>query len=471
MMLQKKHILTTILFSAVALEPSFAEDSVATPADQQPVTTEQTASIQVEQQANLEKLQQVTQGIKLVFPEKLAEIYAARNFAPIWQDEKAKQLFLRDYALLGLTNISKDVKEQLAQLKQLDSNSLAADILITDSWLNYLNYAENVSSNAQNWLYDSYRYSAKLPKDELISAWLAAVAQQQLFAFVEKYNQPNQRYIHTAQAVVAGLQQQTLDNATLAKLAINLQRLRFIPDFHTGIFVNIPTYHLHYYRDGKEVLDSRVIVGKQARKTPVMTSKLSNIVVNPPWNAPVRLINEDLIPKVRKDPSYIYRNGYTIIDSKGNTIDPYTIDWDNMTAKRFPYRLRQAPGGDSALGNFKFNMPSSDAIYLHDTPNHRLFNNKNRAISSGCVRVNKSDELATLLLTESGWTVEKKAQVLKSRKTTSVRIQSDNPVYLYYVTAWVDAQGQMHTVADIYGYDKNLTLDDTTKTLLQQYLL
>ena len=116
-------------------------------------------------------------------------------------------------------------------------------------------------------------------------------------------------------------------------------------------------------------------------------------------------------------------------------------------------------------------MPSKDAIYLHDTPNHRLFNNKNRAISSGCIRVNKSDELATLLLTEAGWSVDKKAQVLKSRKTTSVPIQSTNPVYLYYVTAWADAQGKIHTVADIYSYDQKLSLSEENKSLLQQYLL
>ncbi|EJS90278.1 hypothetical protein AAUPMB_02811, partial [Pasteurella multocida subsp. multocida str. Anand1_buffalo] len=161
-----------------------------------------------------------------------------------------------------------------------------------------------------------------------------------------------------------------MDNDKLAqlyKIAINAQRLRVIPTFDNGLFVNIPSYQLHYYRDGKLILTSKVIVGKKARKTPVLYSKLSDVVVNPPWNTPTRLINEDIIPRVRKDPSYIYRNGYTIIDSKGKTIDPYTIDWENMTAKKFPYRLRQAPG-DSALGNFKFNMPSSDAIYLHDTP-------------------------------------------------------------------------------------------------------
>ena len=115
--------------------------------------------------------------------------------------------------------------------------------------------------------------------------------------------------------------------------------LRILPVFQNGIFVNIPSYQLTYYRDGEVVLNSRVIVGKSERKTPVMFSRLSNVVVNPPWNAPTRLINEDIIPKVRKDPSYIYRNGYTIIDGNGNTIDPYTIDWENMTAKKFPYRF------------------------------------------------------------------------------------------------------------------------------------
>lgn len=469
-MLLKKHVLTTMFLSSLMISSAFAEENGTENKNNQ---EESTVAVVTEDQTQVQllKLKEVMKDVQLVFPEKLAEIYAARDFSPIWQDENVKNQFLQDYALLGLTNVSNDVKAQLERLSHVEKNSLAADILVTDSWLNYLNYVSNVRSNAQNWLYDSYRYRAQLPSDEVINAWLDAVSQQQLAAFVAKFDQVNHRYAQTKKAILSELTKSTADNNVLAKLAINLQRLRFIPDFETGIFVNIPTFQLHYYRNGEEILSSRVIVGKKARKTPVMMSKLSNIVVNPPWNAPVRLINEDLIPKVRKDPSYIYRNGYTIIDSKGNAIDPYTIDWENMTAKRFPYRLRQAPGGDSALGNFKFNMPSKDAIYLHDTPNHRLFNNKNRAISSGCIRVNKSDELATLLLTEAGWSVDKKAQVLKSRKTTSVPIQSTNPVYLYYVTAWADAQGKIHTVADIYSYDQKLSLSEENKSLLQQYLL
>ena len=252
------------------------------------------------------------------------------------------------------------------------------------------------------------------------------------------------------------------------KLAINAQRLRIIPDFQNGIFVNIPSYELNYYRDGQLVLNSRVIVGKDARRTPVMYSKLSNVVVNPPWNAPPRLINEDILPRVKQDPEYLARNGYSIINNKGGVVDPYSIDWESM-GRKFPYRLRQAAGDNSALGRYKFNMPSSDAIYLHDTPKRGLFTKKNRALSSGCVRVEKSDELATILLQEAGWSTDKKKRVLKSRRTTSADIQSDNPVYLYYVTAWVD-NGKLHTLPDIYGYDKMPNLNYVNWDTVRKYL-
>lgn len=278
----------------------------------------------------------------------------------------------------------------------------------------------------------------------------------------------------TADGIVGSATRAVLNNPTgkalLYKLAINAQRLKVIPDFQEGLFVNVPSYTLAYYRDGELVLTSRVIVGTKARKTPVMYSELSNLVINPPWNAPIRLINEDIIPKVRQDPSYIYRNGYTIIDSKGRSIDPYTIDWENMTSKKFPYRLRQQPGDDSALGRYKFNMPSSDAIYLHDTPRRDLFARKNRALSSGCVRVEKSDELATILLNEAGWNENRKQNTLASKRTTSVPINTKHPVYLYYVTAWVD-NNKPHYLPDIYSYDVTPNLNTINWQLISKFLL
>ncbi|TNH06922.1 L,D-transpeptidase [Testudinibacter sp. TR-2022] len=420
------------------------------------------------------------------------------------------------------------------------------DILLSDAFLNYLHYQENLKKYSTKWLYGNSGYKAALPSQLGLENWKKAITDGRLAAFVQHLAPTNKQYQQTADKVLVSLPDnmgssvtvnetlkpgvrsadvknlaillqskgflsadysanddiygdellaavkgfqakngltadgivgagtrnvlnQNLSN-NLYKLSINAQRLGLLPNKTDGIFVNIPTYQLYYYRDGQLVLQSKVIVGKKDRQTPVMYSRLSNVVVNPPWNAPVRNINQDIIPKVRQDPSYIYRKGYTIIDGQGRTIDPYTIDWENMTAKNFPYRLRQAPGGDSTLGSYKFNMPSSDAIYLHDTPSKGLFARNDRALSSGCVRVHKSDELASLLLGENGWSAERKNQVLASKKTTSANLSKRDDVYLYYVTAWVD-NGKIHTVPDIYGHDKKLAKTDVNWKAIKQILL
>ncbi|MEO9373746.1 L,D-transpeptidase family protein, partial [Pseudomonas aeruginosa] len=95
--------------------------------------------------------------------------------------------------------------------------------------------------------------------------------------------------------------------------ALNIQRLRLLPtELSTGIMVNIPAYSLVYYQNGNQVLDSRVIVGRPDRKTPMMSSALNNVVVNPPWNVPPTLARKDILPKVRNDPGYLESHGYTV---------------------------------------------------------------------------------------------------------------------------------------------------------------
>lgn len=348
------------------------------------------------------------------------------------------------------------------------AESLAHDILLTDAFLDYMYYSKNVAKSAQGWLYAMNSYKAQLPEQSQISDWISAVKNNQNLTFVKSLANNNPLYRQTVDSIATSLKQGGNSHSTLAKLAINAQRLRVIPNFNNGLFVNIPSYQVNYYRDGRLVLNSRAIVGKNERRTPVMSSKLSNVVVNPPWNAPTRLINEDIVPKVKRDPGYLERNGYSIIDSKGNTVNPYNINWATIGSK-FPYRIRQAAGDHSALGRFKFNMPSSDAIYLHDTPNHALFNKKDRALSSGCVRVDKSDELATMLLKESGWSEDKKQRVLDSKKTTSASIQATIPVYLYYVTAWIE-NGKMQSLPDIYGYDSGFNPNFVNWNTVRKYL-
>ncbi|MGP3593010.1 L,D-transpeptidase [Vagococcus sp. WN89Y] len=239
-------------------------------------------------------------------------------------------------------------------------------------------------------------------------------------------------------------------------LALNIQRLRLLPGkLSTGIMVNIPEYSLVYYLNGNQVLASKVIVGRPDRKTPMMSSALNNVVVNPPWNVPPTLARQDILPKVWNDPGYLERHGYTVLrgwNSK-EAINPWNVDWATITPSNLPFRFQQAPGATNSLGRYKFNMPSSDAIYLHDTPNHNLFQKEARALSSGCVRVNKASELANMLLQDAGWNDTRISDALKQGETRYVNIRQNIPVNLYYLTAFVGEDGRTQYRTDIYNYD------------------
>ncbi|MGX3020301.1 L,D-transpeptidase family protein [Ursidibacter sp. B-7004-1] len=413
------------------------------------------------------RIQQEIGSNHLQLPSNVAQIYATNGLELLWADKNAQKIFLKEYAVFVASGVSTKSANALQQILEMPEG-LAQDILLTDSFLDYLYYNKNVVKFANQWLYKLGSYVPKSPSEEQISAWVQAVRNNVVEQYMADLVPRNHIYQETVDRLLMMSPDDYLQNdepkkknkknkniaTSFYKLALNAQRLRLIPSFDNGLFVNIPSYQLHYFRDGKAILQSKVIVGRDERRTPVMYSKLSNIVVNPPWNVPTSIKNKDLVPKMRQDPSYVERRGYEIIDSKGNKVNPYSIDWSSYDnpRKNFPYHIRQKAGDDSALGRYKFNMPSSDAIYLHDTPNHSLFGKSNRALSSGCVRVAKSDELATLLLKEAGWSEERKRSVLASNKTTSAPIRSDNPVYLYYVTAWVEG-GKVHTLPDIYKYD------------------
>nr|WP_318382144.1 L,D-transpeptidase [uncultured Enterobacter sp.] len=239
-------------------------------------------------------------------------------------------------------------------------------------------------------------------------------------------------------------------------LALNIQRLRLLPgNMSTGIMVNIPAYSLVYYQQGTQVLASRVIVGRPDRKTPMMSSALNNVVVNPPWNVPPTLARKDILPKVWNDPGYLERHGYTVLRgwNSNEAIDPWRVDWGTITPSNLPFRFQQAPGAQNSLGRYKFNMPSSDAIYLHDTPNHNLFQKDARALSSGCVRVNKASELANMLLQDAGWNDTRISDALREGDTRYVNIRQNIPVNLYYLTAFVGTDGRTQYRTDIYNYD------------------
>jgi len=219
-----------------------------------------------------EKQQQAEQALverigdtQLQFKPLIAKIYTENNFAPLWTDTQAKQQFLHDYALMIAAGISKRSSRALnAVSESTGKGELIEDVILTDAFLDYLYYANNVKRSAQKWLYSENSYKAGKFDENQLSAWLSAVKNNDNLAFIKNLSSDNPLFKQTLDKVKALIVKGVDKNKTteLHRLAINAQRLRILPTFQNGIFVNIPSYQLTYYRDGEAVLNSRVIVGK-----------------------------------------------------------------------------------------------------------------------------------------------------------------------------------------------------------------
>ncbi|MFT5808534.1 MAG: murein L,D-transpeptidase YcbB/YkuD [Moritella dasanensis] len=218
------------------------------------------------------------------------------------------------------------------------------------------------------------------------------------------------------------------------------------------LLVNIPAYELLLSDNGKIALRSRVIVGKPKKPTPILTSEIKSIVINPSWRVPRSILEDDLLPKVQKNGDFFAQRNFKVFNYQNQTIEKSPAEWQELANGQFPYRLEQMPGTNNALGRYKFYFPNDFSVYLHDTTNTNLFNNANRALSSGCIRIEKVDELANWVANSL---VDNKAlwsNLKFTRKTTKWFPLNDVlPVHLVYWTAWIDDSGLSQYRDDIYA--------------------
>lgn len=243
----------------------------------------------------------------------------------------------------------------------------------------------------------------------------------------------------------------------LTSLALNTERARLLPKSRENIvIVNLPSFQLNYWHDGASVFTSKVIVGREERRTPLLRVEMDTLIVNPSWNVPSKLVKEDIIPQVKADINYLERMNIKVVKRwwSKEEIDPSTIDWNAVNPETFSYNMTQAPGKSNALGRYKFNTPNSRAIFLHDTPSKYLFNRTSRAYSSGCIRVQHADKFAESLLKIQG--LEPPIQSIdKTFDSQSIALKKKIPVHILYQTAWIE-NGVVQYRKDIYGYDEHL---------------
>ncbi|NNE35406.1 MAG: L,D-transpeptidase family protein, partial [Rhodothermales bacterium] len=160
------------------------------------------------------------------------------------------------------------------------------------------------------------------------------------------------------------------------------------------VFVNIGGPETYLVQNGEMVWRARSIVGQAYRQTPIFRDTIQYMEFNPTWTVPVSIFLKDKLPLIRRDPNYLKRGGYTVLDSEGRLINPSLVNWAGSPR----VTLRQEPGSKNALGQVKFMFPNIHSVYLHDTDDRSLFNRNERNLSSGCVRIENPFELADLLM-------------------------------------------------------------------------
>lgn len=248
--------------------------------------------------------------------------------------------------------------------------------------------------------------------------------------------------------------------ARIKSIALNIQRQHLYKNYNgkTKIIVNIPQYKLFLYKQNKLELETPVIVGKTKTPTPMLNLKLKSIILNPNWWVPKSINAEFLYLAMASDPEYALKFGYRIYKRENNALiemkglDPSSINWLSLSPSE--YTFIQSASEFSALGRFKFNTPNRHSIYLHDTPVKTLFNKNRRAFSHGCIRVKNPQNLAGKILSYNKINPNKIEANLKDFRSKVFKLKNNIPVYITYLTAWVNQDGNITYANDIYGYDK-----------------
>ena len=289
------------------------------------------------------------------------------------------------------------------------------------------------------------------------------------------------------------------------KVKLNLERFRWndYPDTSQYILVNIPDFMVFIYDNGKKIFGSKVCTGikrpsyyesqirvyKKTKRwrdkpdnweTPNMYGEISYMVLNPTWNVPASIMREEIAYKLKKDSTYLRDKNFKVY-LDGEEIDPLEVLLSELHSDEIHYKIIQNPGAGNALGKIKFMFNNPFGIYLHDTPTRPPFNKSNRAVSHGCVRVEKPLQLAEFLLRnhpkwnidylkiEIGQKVDDKKVVSEYYskreslrkyaslgKTTDVILPQKTQLFIDYYTAWVDEDGVIQFRADVYDRDKVL---------------
>ncbi|KGJ05183.1 peptidoglycan-binding protein [Paracoccus halophilus] len=243
-------------------------------------------------------------------------------------------------------------------------------------------------------------------------------------------------------------------------ILVALERMRWMRGHDLNarhVWVNLPEYQARIFEGGAEIFSTRTVIGKADPdlETPEFSENMAYMVVNPSWNVPRSITVKEYLPRLRANRNAV--GHLDVVDRAGRVVPRNRIDFRKYTAANFPYRMRQKPSDDNALGLVKFMFPNPWNIYLHDTPTKGLFNQTVRAYSHGCIRIGRPFDLAYELLRPQADNPQALfSRALKSGRETYLNLRPQVPVHLVYFTAFPDETGAIRRFRDIYGRDAKI---------------
>lgn len=252
----------------------------------------------------------------------------------------------------------------------------------------------------------------------------------------------------------------------IRQIVTSMERWRWMPKTMEPqyVLVNVPGYQMDFIKNNRSVLSMRTIIGRRDRSSPSFKSDITQVIFNPTWTAPQSIAVKDLLPAQQEDPGFFDSMNIDVFmrgQSKGVRYNPYDIDWHQFDEEYFPYLLVQRPGPHNSLGRIKFQSINKHAIFLHDTPYRHLFDKRQRLFSSGCIRLEKPEQLAAALLGDNfnptPDSANKVVELIETHQTVEHPLTQKVPMYLIYMTAWVDENGVVQFRPDIYQRDQKIS--------------
>ena len=407
--------------------------------------------------------------------------YRRRGFAPVWC--AGAQASVPARAALGLLAQADDyglvpARYQAVPLRaladslvrpdsagQLLARQVRFEVLLTGNLLRFVGHLRRGQLHAQT---PSPLESKAHPFEP--AAWVASALVAPDFERALLRCQPPQREYQQLQRALAQWHRQPAGPDSVARqrqaqqLALTLERWRWaaIPEADY-VLVNLPAYALEVVRAGRVLQTHRLVIGSPGRPTPTLASQLTSFTIAPEWRVPHSIATKEILPHLRAgtrataEHHFLTDNNYTLYNAHGRPVDPATVNWRAVTARNFPYTIRQSAGCENALGNIIFRFANPYSVYLHATSNTADFRKPYRALGHGCMRLERPMQLAAYLLgpdsTRAALPTEAECEAAPKSRTLTLR--HPMPLHVAYATCAV-VGGQLRFYPDVYGRDETI---------------